>query len=60
MAEKPKSPAPRVAGGPEHYCGKRHKIARKNKKSLPLDISAAGTILGDGPPFTSRFGPSML
>jgi len=26
MAEKPKPPAPRVAGGPEHYYGKRYKI----------------------------------
>jgi hypothetical protein len=26
MAEKPKPPAPRVAGGPEHYYGKRYKF----------------------------------
>jgi hypothetical protein len=25
MAEKPKPPAPRVVGGPEHYYGKRYK-----------------------------------
>ena len=51
MAEKPKPPAPRVVGGPEHYYGKRYKthcLAGVVKLVDALDSKSSGSCIHVG------------